>query len=42
MDGWYKGLKVVEVRFEDADAFRNINTLELQLHSLDTRAPRPP
>jgi hypothetical protein len=31
MDGWYKSLKVAEVLFEDADAFRNINTLaELQ------------
>jgi len=40
MDGWYIGLKAVEVRFEDADAFRNINTLD-ELHSLDTtRAPR--
>jgi len=40
MDGWYTGLKVAEVRFEDADAFRNINTLD-ELHSLDSaRAPR--
>jgi molybdopterin molybdotransferase len=40
MDGWYKDLKAVEVPFEDADAFRNINTLD-ELHSLDTaRAPR--
>jgi len=40
MDGWYKDLKAVEVLFEDADAFRNINTLD-ELHSLDTgRAPR--
>jgi molybdopterin molybdotransferase len=40
MDGWYSGLKVAEVLFEDSDAFRNINTLE-ELHSLDTaRAPR--
>lgn len=25
-DGWYEGLKVVEVSFEDAKAFTNINT----------------
>ena len=31
MDGWYGAIKVVRVRFEDAAAFRNINTLrELQ------------
>jgi molybdopterin molybdotransferase len=35
MDGWYGGLKVAEVLFEDADAFRNINTLD-ELRSLDT------
>jgi molybdopterin molybdotransferase len=34
MDGWYAGLKVAEVLFEDAAAFRNINTLD-ELHSLD-------
>ena len=29
LDAWYKSLKVVEVSFDDeADAFRNINTLE--------------
>lgn len=40
MDGWYAGLKVAEVVFDDSDAFRNINTLD-ELHSLDaTRAPR--
>jgi molybdopterin molybdotransferase len=40
MDGWYAGLKVAEVLFEDSDAFRNINTLD-ELHTLDTsRAPR--
>ncbi len=40
MDGWYKDLKAVEVLFEDADAFRNINTLD-ELRSLDTgAAPR--
>lgn len=31
MDGWYGAIKVVRVRFDDAGAFRNINTLrELQ------------
>jgi molybdenum cofactor guanylyltransferase len=31
MDGWYDAIKVVRVRFDDAAAFRNINTLhELQ------------
>jgi molybdopterin molybdotransferase len=40
MDGWYKDLKAVEVLFEDADAFRNINTLD-ELRGLDTAgAPR--
>ena len=29
IDAWYASLKVVEVLFDDeADAFRNINTLE--------------
>ena len=29
IDAWYASLKVVEVPFDDeADAFRNINTLE--------------
>ena len=33
MDGWYGDLRVVRVRFDDAAAFRNINTLqELQRH----------
>jgi molybdopterin-guanine dinucleotide biosynthesis protein A len=27
-DGWYADLKVAEVLFEDAAAFRNINTLD--------------
>ncbi len=27
MDGWHTGIKVVRVRFDDASAFRNINTL---------------
>ena len=40
MDGWHKDIKTIEVRFEDADAFRNINTID-ELRSLDTpRAPR--
>jgi molybdenum cofactor guanylyltransferase len=31
MDGWYGAIKVVRVRFDDASAFRNINTMrELQ------------
>ena len=31
MDGWYDRIEVVRVRFDDASAFRNINTLrELQ------------
>jgi molybdenum cofactor guanylyltransferase len=28
MDGWYGGITVARVRFEDAAAFRNINTLD--------------
>jgi len=37
MESWYKSLRVAEVMFDDADAFRNINTLaELQQHE---RAP---
>jgi molybdopterin molybdotransferase len=38
MDGWYGQIKVAEVLFDDADAFRNINTLD-ELHSLDTARP---
>ncbi|MCU6502397.1 molybdenum cofactor guanylyltransferase MobA [Rugamonas sp. A1-17] len=39
MESWYKSLRVAEVMFDDADAFRNINTLaELQQHE---RAPAP-
>ena len=31
MDGWYGSIAVTRVRFADASAFRNINTLrELQ------------
>ena len=35
MDGWYPQIKVTEVLFEDAAAFRNINTLD-ELQQLDT------
>jgi molybdopterin molybdotransferase len=38
MDGWYKNLKAIEVIFDDADAFRNINTLD-ELRGLDPAAP---
>jgi molybdopterin molybdotransferase len=38
MDGWYKDLQVVEVLFDDADAFRNINTLD-ELRGLDAGRP---
>ena len=38
MDGWYPRIKVAEVLFEDADAFRNINTLD-ELTRLDTARP---
>ncbi len=38
MDGWYGELKVVEVLFEDGDAFRNINTRD-ELQSLDAGRP---
>ncbi|BDT60657.1 hypothetical protein MasN3_41510 [Massilia varians] len=38
MDGWYADLKAVEVLFEDADAFRNINTLD-ELQVLDASLP---
>jgi len=34
MDGWYPQIKVTEVLFEDAAAFRNINTRD-ELQSLD-------
>jgi molybdopterin molybdotransferase len=34
MDGWYPQIKVAEVVFDDADAFRNINTRE-ELAQLD-------
>ncbi|HEY0063497.1 MAG TPA: molybdenum cofactor guanylyltransferase MobA [Telluria sp.] len=36
MDGWYPRIKVARVRFDDANAFRNINTLrELQQFEKD-------
>lgn len=38
VDGWYQDLKAVEVLFEDAEAFRNINTLE-ELQGLDDTLP---
>jgi molybdopterin molybdotransferase len=38
MDGWYPRIKVAEVLFEDADAFRNINTRE-ELQQLDPARP---
>lgn len=38
MDGWYPQIKVVEVLFEDADAFRNINTRD-ELQALDPSRP---
>jgi molybdopterin molybdotransferase len=38
MDGWYPQIKVAEVLFEDAAAFRNINTRD-ELQSLDPARP---
>jgi molybdopterin molybdotransferase len=38
MDGWYPQIKVVEVLFEDAAAFRNINTRD-ELQNLDPARP---
>jgi molybdopterin molybdotransferase len=38
MDGWYPQIKVAEVLFEDAEAFRNINTRE-ELQALDPARP---
>lgn len=35
MESWYKSLRVAEVMFDDADAFRNINTLD-ELRKLET------
>jgi molybdenum cofactor guanylyltransferase len=40
MDGWYGAIKVARVRFDDASAFRNINTLqELQRYDTDRADP---
>ncbi|WP_137172931.1 gephyrin-like molybdotransferase Glp [Massilia sp. HP4] len=41
VDGWYRDLKAVEVIFDDADAFRNINTLD-ELRGLDASSPPAP
>ena len=42
MESWYKSLRVAEVLFDDADAFRNINTLtELQRHERAVPVPAP-
>jgi molybdenum cofactor guanylyltransferase len=38
MDGWYPAIKVVRVRFGDASAFRNINTLR-ELQQFEQDAP---
>ncbi len=38
VDGWHRDLKAVEVVFDDADAFRNINTLD-ELRGLDDPSP---
>jgi molybdopterin molybdotransferase len=38
MDGWYGRVKVAEVLFDDADAFRNINTLD-ELQRFDATLP---
>ena len=35
MDGWYDRIRVARVRFDDADAFRNINTLH-ELRQFDS------
>ncbi|MES2263421.1 MAG: gephyrin-like molybdotransferase Glp [Pseudomonadota bacterium] len=40
MDGWYKDIKVAEVLFDDASAFRNINTLA-DLQEMEALAARP-
>lgn len=39
VDGWYADMKVAEVLFPDADAFRNINTQE-ELHALGGQSRR--
>ena len=40
MDGWHGEVKVAEVVFDDAGAFRNINTLDELRHLDPNRAPR--
>ena len=40
MDGWHGAIKVAEVLFDDAGAFRNINTLE-ELQKLELKAGKP-
>jgi molybdopterin molybdotransferase len=43
MEGWFNTLRVAEVLFDDAAAFRNINTLEeLQRHERDAAAAAEP
>ena len=40
VDGWHKSLRVAEVMFDDASAFRNINTLEdLRRHEREPAMP---
>lgn len=42
MEGWHKTLRVAEVMFDDAAAFRNINTLEdLKRHEAEQTTPAP-
>jgi len=41
VDGWHRDLTSVEVIFDDADAFRNINTPD-ELHGLDDAVPAAP
>ncbi|SFV12126.1 molybdopterin molybdotransferase MoeA [Pseudoduganella namucuonensis] len=40
MDGWYKSIRVAQVLFDDAAAFRNINTLA-DLKDMEKPAARP-
>jgi molybdopterin molybdotransferase len=42
VEGWHKSLRVAEVMFDDASAFRNINTLEdLKRHEPEPANPAP-
>ena len=42
VEGWHKSLRVAEVMFDDAAAFRNINTLEeLKLHEREQPSTSP-